>query len=324
MSLDAAIGANAAPPSPAQPPAAVAQSLAAQTGGRPDDIPPGAQGGVGSNRTEVCVCPVCGTIVAHPAGVPCSQLTCPQCGSRLVRADPTPISEAQAQASVPSPTQPAPPGIWTSTDGMAVWLCPSCGTMIPRSEDDTSSTTPCPSCGTPMLPATAGISLAASSTQLPASSTPQAFLIAQTTPAPAAASAPTVAIPTMDRTTSAEIAPLFDRAPFFLILGLGTFRAIANPNVNDARGVGIQSAQLVVSEGASAVIADNISLEAMKALSDLRVKVYAGVKGTAEQALQWFASGRLTETTVAAAPTDDDAHSSGKSKEKAKGERTAL
>ncbi len=324
MSLDAAISANATAPSPAQPPAAWAQSLAAQTGGRPDDVPPSAQGGVGSNRTEVCVCPVCGTIVAHPAGVPCSQLTCPQCGSRLVRADPTPISEAQAQASVPSPTQPAPNGIWTSTDGMAVWLCPLCRTMIPRSEDDSSSTTPCPSCGTAMLPATAGISLAASSTQLPAASTPSAFLIAQTTPAPAAASAPTVAIPTMGRTTSAEIAPLFDRAPFFLILGLGTFRAIANPNVNDARGVGIQSAQLVVSEGASVVIADNISLEAMKALSDLRVTVYAGVKGTADQALQWFASSRLTETTVAAAPTDDDAHSSGKSKEKAKGEKVAL
>jgi|GEM_PF-3126877 len=324
MSLDAAISANAAPPSPAQPPAAWAQSLAAQTGGRPDDVPPSAQGGVGSNRTEVCVCPVCGTIVAHPAGVPCSQLTCPQCGSRLVRADTALISEPQAQASVPSPTQPAPNGIWTSTYGMAVWLCPSCGTMIPRSEDDSSSTTPCPSCGTAMLPATAGISLAASSTQLPAASTPSAFLIAQTTPAPAAASAPTVAIPTMGRTTSAEIAPLFDRAPFFLILGLGTFRAIANPNVNDARGVGIQSAQLVVSEGASVVIADNISLEAMKALSDLRVTVYAGVKGTADQALQWFASSRLTETTVAAAPTDDDAHSSGKSKEKAKGEKVAL
>ncbi len=309
--------------SAAWPPGAVAQSPGVQTGGPPGDVGPDTAGSAGANRTEVCVCPVCGTTVAHPAGIPCSQLTCPQCGSRLLRADPTLMSAVPPQASAPSSTSPATNGIWTSTSGMAVWLCPSCGTMIPRGQDDTSSTTSCPSCGTAMLPATAGISLVPSWTQPSGSSTIPVLLTGQTTPAAATANAPTVAIPTTGRTTSAEIAPLFDRAPFFLIIGLGTFRVIPNPNVNDARGVGIQSAQLVVSEGASAVIADNISLEAMNALRDLRVKVYAGVKGTADQALQWFGSDRLTETTVAARPTDD-AHSSYRSKEKAKGENVAL
>ena len=286
MSLDAAMSASVAPPSAAWPPGAPAQSPGVQTGGPPDDVGPGTAGGAGANRTEVCLCPVCGTIVAHPAGVPCSQLTCPQCGSRLLRADPPLVGAVQAQASAPSATWPAANGIWASTSGMAVWLCPFCGTMIPRGQDDTSTTMPCPSCGTAMLAATAGISLVPSSIQLSASSTPAVLLTGQTTLADATANAPTVAIPTTGRTTSAEIAPLFDRAPFFLIIGLGTFRVIPNPNVNDAQGVGIQSAQLVVSEGASAVIADNISLEAINALRDLRVKVYAGVNGTADQALQ--------------------------------------
>ena len=43
----------------------------------------GGQSGQGG-RTDVCVCPVCGATVAHPAGIPCLQLTCPNCGSQLL------------------------------------------------------------------------------------------------------------------------------------------------------------------------------------------------------------------------------------------------
>ena len=32
-----------------------------------------------------CLCPSCGTKVAHQAGVPCASVTCPKCGSRMVR-----------------------------------------------------------------------------------------------------------------------------------------------------------------------------------------------------------------------------------------------
>jgi hypothetical protein len=40
---------------------------------------PGA--GTGGN----CVCPNCGTKVSHQRGVPCYSLTCPQCGSKMIR-----------------------------------------------------------------------------------------------------------------------------------------------------------------------------------------------------------------------------------------------
>ncbi|MBF0105663.1 MAG: PDZ domain-containing protein [Deltaproteobacteria bacterium] len=44
----------------------------------------GSSGGQQQGRTDVCVCPVCGATVAHPAGVQCLDLKCPNCGSQLV------------------------------------------------------------------------------------------------------------------------------------------------------------------------------------------------------------------------------------------------
>ncbi len=39
-----------------------------------------------TGQVEVCLCPVCNTAVAHPLGTPCSQLSCPVCGTRMVKA----------------------------------------------------------------------------------------------------------------------------------------------------------------------------------------------------------------------------------------------
>ncbi|MBW1691914.1 MAG: PDZ domain-containing protein [Deltaproteobacteria bacterium] len=40
-----------------------------------------------SQRTDYCYCPSCRILVPHPAGVSCSDLTCPQCGNRLMNQD---------------------------------------------------------------------------------------------------------------------------------------------------------------------------------------------------------------------------------------------
>jgi predicted Fe-Mo cluster-binding NifX family protein len=110
-----------------------------------------------------------------------------------------------------------------------------------------------------------------------------------------------------------KLAPLFDRAPYFLIVGLGTCKVIANPNVEDRAGVGIQSAQLVVSEGAKAVITNDISLKALEELSKLRIRVYTGVTGIAQQALTWYQNGRLTPSSLATSSdgNHDEHNSSG-------------
>lgn len=116
-----------------------------------------------------------------------------------------------------------------------------------------------------------------------------------------------VAIATTGPKLTSSIAPLFDRAEYFLIVGLGNFKAIPNPNAKDVHGTGIQSAQLIVGEGASAVIVNNISLEAMKALDELRVKIYGGVMGNARQAISWYEAGRLREFSVKSLnPQTDD------------------
>jgi predicted Fe-Mo cluster-binding NifX family protein len=119
-----------------------------------------------------------------------------------------------------------------------------------------------------------------------------------------------------------DIAPFFDRAPYFIIAGLGTTKVIANPNAEDRVGVGVQSAQLVVSEGAKKVITNDISVTALKELTMLGVRVYPGVTATAAQGLEWYENNRLTPASFTA-ETDSDEHeqhgsssSSGKSKGK--------
>ena len=51
----------------------------------------GGRGRMGGNRPGAgpggeCVCPSCGAKVSHQAGVPCYNVNCPKCGSRMVRA----------------------------------------------------------------------------------------------------------------------------------------------------------------------------------------------------------------------------------------------
>ena len=47
-------------------------------------------GRMGGNRPGAgscgeCVCPNCGAVVPHQAGVPCYQVSCPQCNTAMVR-----------------------------------------------------------------------------------------------------------------------------------------------------------------------------------------------------------------------------------------------
>ena len=50
----------------------------------------GGRGRMGGNRPGAgpagyCVCPSCGTKVAHQRGVPCYSVNCPKCGASMVR-----------------------------------------------------------------------------------------------------------------------------------------------------------------------------------------------------------------------------------------------
>jgi hypothetical protein len=41
--------------------------------------------GIGAGPSGCCVCPKCSEKVSHTAGVPCTSLKCPKCGSLLTR-----------------------------------------------------------------------------------------------------------------------------------------------------------------------------------------------------------------------------------------------
>jgi len=40
----------------------------------------------GEGGRDSCKCPVCGTIVSHSRGLPCTKQKCPKCGSPMVGA----------------------------------------------------------------------------------------------------------------------------------------------------------------------------------------------------------------------------------------------
>ncbi len=42
-------------------------------------------GGWGLGPKGICICPCCGYTIEHCAGVPCFQLICPNCATRLRR-----------------------------------------------------------------------------------------------------------------------------------------------------------------------------------------------------------------------------------------------
>lgn len=132
----------------------------------------------------------------------------------------------------------------------------------------------------------------------------------------AATTAPMIAIASTGPTAQAQVAPTFDRASYFLIVdpGSGSFEAIANPNISDTIGVGVQSAQLVVDNGASTIIVDSVSSEAVAMLTSLNTTVIAGASGTVTQAIQAYVNGQLTP--VSGDADEDDHGSSGKAKQK--------
>ncbi len=45
----------------------------------------GRMGGVAAGPGGECVCPKCGKRVPHQRGVPCNNISCPECGTHMTR-----------------------------------------------------------------------------------------------------------------------------------------------------------------------------------------------------------------------------------------------
>lgn len=50
---------------------------------RPGGRPGGPGAGQGAGMVDVCICPACGAKAPHERGIPCFQVSCPQCGKPM-------------------------------------------------------------------------------------------------------------------------------------------------------------------------------------------------------------------------------------------------
>ena len=88
---------------------------------------------------------------------------------------------------------------------------------------------------------------------------------------------------------SDSVDPRFGRAPHFVLFDTETeiFKALDNSQqVNAAQGAGVQAAQNVVAAGAEVLLTGQCGPKAYQALSAAGVKIFAGIQGTVEEAVQ--------------------------------------
>ena len=295
-----------------------------------------------NQQTQYCYCPRCNVVYEHPRGLPCSSLSCSACGSRLISLNggainqfqDTQLYNGQTVSGIVVSGQPSTiPPMGQTTAGMPTSGQPS---TIPPMGQTTAGmptagmpTAGMPTAGFPTIPA--AITIAGQPTMIPPAGSTQVGAMPVTgiidLPAMTIAGqrSGNVCIATIGKTIESQVADIFDKAPYFLIVGLGSIEVIPNPNVDDYKGSGVQSAQLIVSEGARVVLTNDIGIRAIEELHTLNVQVYTGIRGTAAQALRWYQDDRLTPTVLNSNSHTDDEEQHGpptSSKSKSKGEST--
>lgn len=99
-------------------------------------------------------------------------------------------------------------------------------------------------------------------------------------------------------TLDSKVDARFGRCRNFIFVDTdtGTFEAQENGNAQFQGGAGIQSAQLVHSKGAKAVLTGNIGPNAFQTLKAAGIEMYTGVSGTVSEALEAFKAGKYKAT----------------------------
>jgi len=94
---------------------------------------------------------------------------------------------------------------------------------------------------------------------------------------------------------SAPTNPRFGRCPTFIFVETDTmaFQAVPNPAVSASGGAGIQAAQLVVEQGAGAVLTGNLGPNAADVFGAAGVPVYFNNESTVRAAVEAFKAGKL-------------------------------
>ncbi len=108
-----------------------------------------------------------------------------------------------------------------------------------------------------------------------------------------------IAITSTGQTLDSQVDQRFGRAAYFIIVDTESmkFEVIENKNTAVAGGAGINSAKAVIDAQVSAVLTGNCGPNAQRTLSATGLKLYTGVSGTIQQAVDLFKAGKLSETT---------------------------
>jgi predicted Fe-Mo cluster-binding NifX family protein len=104
-----------------------------------------------------------------------------------------------------------------------------------------------------------------------------------------------IAISSQGETLDAPASPVFGRCPTYLFVELETmeFKALPNPAVSQGGGAGIQAAQFVVNQGATAILSGNLGPNAFDVLQAAGVPGYLVPEGTVRQAVEAYKAGQL-------------------------------
>jgi len=97
-------------------------------------------------------------------------------------------------------------------------------------------------------------------------------------------------------TLDAQIDPTFGRAAHFLFVDSETNEVKSVTNSPGAHGAGVQSAQLVIDQGALVVITGRIGPNAFSVLNAAGVKIHVNASGTVRDALTAFQAGTIEKT----------------------------
>ena len=107
-----------------------------------------------------------------------------------------------------------------------------------------------------------------------------------------------VAVTSQGKEMNSGVDPRFGRASCFIVVDTdtGDHRVVDNTqNLNAAQGAGVQAAQAVAELKVEAVLTGHCGPKAFRVLDAAGIKVYLGIEGTVQDALEMLKAGQCKE-----------------------------
>lgn len=110
-----------------------------------------------------------------------------------------------------------------------------------------------------------------------------------------------VAVTAQGKTMESNIDPRFGRCQYFVIVDMetGSFETMDNSAAGATGGAGVQAAQTLSDQKVDALITGNVGPNAIQGLKASGIKVYTGVSGTVQDAVNALKNGDLGATAKA-------------------------